>query len=263
MEIWKDIIGYEGLYQISNCGNVKSLLFGPKNRNTTKHKPQLLKQSLSSTGYSHVQLYKDGISKTINVHRMVAIAFLPNPDGKPEINHIDANRSNNNVNNLEWVTHIDNLKHAVKLGNRRPPSPKGSTKGRTHKYSIIQYSLNGEFIKRWECVKDISTAMDLNENPIFSCLNNHCETSYGYIWVKHFPDENIIMNIQPRKGKPFIQGRRNHIAQFDKNMTLIKTWDSYKDLIADTQFGTKSFGNICKCINGKRKTANGFIWKYI
>lgn len=96
MEIWKDIIGYEGLYQVSNFGNVKSFWFG---------KETILKQPLCK-GYCQVSLYKDKKTKTIQVHQLVAIHFLNHkPDGfKLVINHIDFNIRNNNVENLEIVT---------------------------------------------------------------------------------------------------------------------------------------------------------------
>ena len=116
-EVWKDIEGYEGLYQVSTCGNVKSL---PKVRRngtgTYIQKERLLKPSNTSTGYKKVELCKDGKRKGFKVHRLVAIAFIPNPDNKPEVNHIDGNKINNNIDNLEWVTSSENSVHAYETG---------------------------------------------------------------------------------------------------------------------------------------------------
>lgn len=116
-EVWKDIEGYEGLYQVSTCGNVKSL---PKIRRngtgTYIQKERLLKPSNTSTGYKKVELCKDGKRKGFKVHRLVAIAFIPNPDNKPEVNHIDGNKINNNIDNLEWVTSSENSIHAYETG---------------------------------------------------------------------------------------------------------------------------------------------------
>lgn len=116
-EVWKDIEGYEGLYQVSTCGNIKSL---PKVRRngtgTYIQKERLLKPSNTSTGYKKVELCKDGKRKSFKVHRLVAIAFIPNPDNKPEVNHIDGNKINNNIDNLEWVTSSENSVHAYETG---------------------------------------------------------------------------------------------------------------------------------------------------
>lgn len=106
-EIWKDIVGYEGLYQVSNLGRVKSLIYS-----------KILKEFNDGRcdGYSKIKLYKDKSNKTIKISRLVAIAFLPNYNNLPVVNHIDGNKQNNSVNNLEWVTHSENQKHAIRTG---------------------------------------------------------------------------------------------------------------------------------------------------
>lgn len=123
IEMWKDIEGYEGLYQISNFGNVKSypktwLCGGANNAplNEFKHSGKILKQSLRSNGYFHVCLYNCNGYKQLSIHRLVCISFIKNTDNKPCVNHIDGNKQNNNVCNLEWVTRSENQRHAVKLG---------------------------------------------------------------------------------------------------------------------------------------------------
>ena len=256
MEIWKDILGYEGLYQVSNYGNVMSLSFGPKNTSFTYIK-QLLKTSNSSTGYVHVQLYKNGKSQTVNVHRLVANAFVENPFNKPEVNHIDSNRSNNHAYNLEWVTHSENLKKR----NRILPSIKNSNLSVCH---ILQYSLNGQFIKEWNDIDDISRSLNFQRNNIISCTKGFRKSSYGYIWKWHIPGSQIETNIPPRislTGKAEKKCRK--IGQYDIHGNLIKIWSSYKEIQKDINFGAKSIGNICKCAGKMRKSAYGFIWKYI
>ena len=115
-ENWKTINGYEN-YQISNKGNVKNIITN-----------QILKQCNNGRGYKHVMLYNsDHKGKTLVVHRLVANAFIPNPQNLPEVNHIDENKTNNSVDNLEWITCKDNINHGthnVRVGinnpNRKP-----------------------------------------------------------------------------------------------------------------------------------------------
>ena len=117
-EVWKDIEGYEGLYQVSNFGNIKSLarIVHSEKRSDYKIKEKVLKQSDTTTGYKKVELHKDNKKrKSFKVHRLVAQAFIPNPENKREVNHIDGNKHNNNVNNLEWVTSSENKLHAFEM----------------------------------------------------------------------------------------------------------------------------------------------------
>lgn len=106
MEVWKDVVGYEGRYQVSNKGRVKSLNY------KRSKKPKLLTTTLHDWGYLQVRLKR----KTFYVHRLVAEAFLPNPESKPTVNHLDGNKANNKLVNLEWATLSENNKHAYKIG---------------------------------------------------------------------------------------------------------------------------------------------------
>ena len=110
MEVWKDVVGYEGLYQVSNHGNVKRILF--VNNKCTKPKEKVLKQHVTWNDRIQVDLSKEGKRKMFFVHRLVAIAFLPNPYNLPQINHIDGNPQNNMLENLEWCNGAYNMKHA-------------------------------------------------------------------------------------------------------------------------------------------------------
>lgn len=110
-EIWKDIIGYENIYQVSNFGRVRSL-----------RRLRIVNQRLSKSGYLNVTLRKESNSKLkgMRVNRLVAIAFIENINNKPYVNHINSIKTDNNVNNLEWCTQSENIKHAYKIGTKKP-----------------------------------------------------------------------------------------------------------------------------------------------
>lgn len=120
MEIWKDIKDYEGLYQVSNLGNIKSLkrtVKISKSKEKYKEVPEcILKPCHTKKGYLYVTLANNGIVKNARVHKLVANAFIPNSNENLQINHIDGNKENNNVNNLEWVTCKENIQKAWEMG---------------------------------------------------------------------------------------------------------------------------------------------------
>jgi len=112
MEIWKDVVGYESLYQVSNLGRVKSLY---------QKKEKILKKCFTIDFYHRVNLCNKGKNKNFRVHRLVAEAFIPNINQKETVNHIDGNKQNNNVNNLEWATRKEQTEHALRTGLFKPP----------------------------------------------------------------------------------------------------------------------------------------------
>ena len=137
-EIWKDIKGYEGLYQVSNFGNVKSLDRYIINKNGDKQyfPGKYLNQGISDN-YLKVILSKNNKQRTFRVHILVARTFIPNPENKPEVNHIDGNKSNNRVDNLEWNTRSENELHAYKNGLSKPSDKQ---KQAVAKYAKENYS---------------------------------------------------------------------------------------------------------------------------
>lgn len=120
-EIWVDIIGYEGLYMVSNKGRIKSLEVSKttKNGQVRKNQLKLLKNRLDGQGYHYVSLYKNKVSLNHKVHRLVAINFVPNPQNKPQVNHKNFIKTDNTLDNLEWATNSENTIHSYLFSNRK------------------------------------------------------------------------------------------------------------------------------------------------
>jgi hypothetical protein len=152
-EIWKPVVGYEDLYDVSNLGRVKSLgrEMDRKSKGVYFSDDRILKPFTSNNRRVRVRLSKKGKQMNYNIHRLVAFAFIPNPDyikDKLEINHIDGDPTNNKVSNLEWVTRSQNSMHAWKMGLNKKKI------GKDHHRSIPIncFKLNGEFVKRYESI---------------------------------------------------------------------------------------------------------------
>lgn len=168
-EIWKDIDGYNGLYQVSNLGRVKSL-----NYNKTGIE-KILKPKKSKLGYLSLWLYKKGSKrKDVRINRLVATAFLPNPNNYPVVNHKDENPQNNCVENLEWCTYQYNINY----GNCKQKMSKGKYK------PICQFSKDGTLIKIWDGAKQAADELNIDFRHISDCCKCKRKTAYGYKW--HF-----------------------------------------------------------------------------
>lgn len=150
-EEWKPIKGYEGIYEVSNMGRVKSL-----------HRSQgrILKQDTKDNGYIQVSLNKDGVQSKKHVHRLVATAFIPNPHNKSEVNHIDGNKENNNADNLEWCTREYNMRHAYR---------NGLTNADIHKKSVILYKKYGEY----KSVTEAARALNVSEFALSHAIHRN------------------------------------------------------------------------------------------
>ena len=175
-EEWKDIKDYEGLYQISNFGRVKSL--ERINKNNRKVRERILKQSKDNMGYYMVGLSKYGKEKTRTIHRLVAETFINNPNGYNYINHIDCNKTNNKVENLEWCTQKYNVQEAFRNNLQKVYRGKDSTSSK----KVGQYDLKDNLIKIWDCTMDIQRELGFKNNNISSNCLGKKPTAYGYKW---------------------------------------------------------------------------------
>ena len=186
-EVWKTIDGFEN-YMVSNLGNVKSVertVFNPKSRSGVAVKKELqLKPNLNHKGYLVVKLYNNNKSKSVAIHRLVAKAFIPNPDNLPQVNHKDENKTNNNVENLEWCTNDYNIHYgtiAKRLSEaiRNSEAHKAYSKRRCKK--VAQIDESGNIIEIWNSVVSVSTKGFYPESVI-ACCKGRKQTYKGYKW---------------------------------------------------------------------------------
>ena len=165
-EEWRDVVGYEGLYQVSSEGRVKSL------ERKGRKSERILKPGVRSEGYLFVVLYAGGKPKNLRVHRLVCQAFHENLDNKPCVNHIDENKANNCASNLEWCTYEENNNHGTH--NERS--------GKTRSKSVGQYTLDGELVKIWASTMEVERQAGFNHGNISKVTNGKCKQAYGFIW---------------------------------------------------------------------------------
>jgi hypothetical protein len=215
-EIWKDVVGWEGMYLVSNLGNIRSLdrlVRGPHPEGRIiKGK---LRKLLTVKGYLSINLIdkKSGKSTRNSVHRFVAEAFIPNTDNKPEVNHIDGNKKNNKVDNLEWCTRIENVRHAINTGLMKPhvvteehkailracaiknqnllkwqKDNKDKMREMALHASLIQvrrvkqFDKNGVFISQYDSIAEASRTTGISSQNISRCASGKHRTSKGFKW---------------------------------------------------------------------------------
>ena len=171
-ELWKDVKGYEGQYKVSNLGNVKSLKYLHHN------KEAIIKGGIKKTGYRQVILSKNYKNKYVSVHRLVAEAFIPNPLNKPQINHINGNKLDNRVGNLEWCTGSENVIHAYKTGLQIPKTAENNL----YSKKVNQYDMNNNLIRKYYAVREAARVNKLNPRDISKCCQGKRKQVGGYIW---------------------------------------------------------------------------------
>ena len=187
IEDWKSIEGYEKLYEISNLGRVKSL-----NYNGTK-KEKILKPSIDKDGYLGVVLCNNGNKKSFRVHRLVAMAFIPNPQNLPIINHKNQIVNDNRIENLEWCNYVYNNNYAdrnkkVAIASRNRMLGKKGKLNPSSK-SVLQFTKDGNFIRKWYCITDVEREIGIMHQDISKCCKGKQKTAGNFIW-KYAEQEN-------------------------------------------------------------------------
>ncbi len=165
-EVWKPIPGYEGLYEVSDLGRVRSLNYKRTGKVVIK------KLNKHKCGYLQVELWKDDKPKVIFVHRLVALAFIPNPCNLPCVNHKDENKTNNCVDNLEWCDYDYNNNYGTR----------SSRLAKTKSKTVLQYDLDGNLVKEWMSAMEIKRQTGWSQGNISSCCVGKRNIAYGYKW---------------------------------------------------------------------------------
>lgn len=234
-EQWKPVVDYEGLYEVSNLGRVKNC------RNDKIRKLQVY-----NTGYVYVHLRNKKISETPMVHILVAQAFIPNPENKSEVHHIDRDRTNNCVENLMWVTKEE---HAALH------KDKYDKIADMFSIPVYQYTLDGRFVKEWKSTADIDRQMGYKHGNIWACCNGVYASSNGYQWsyTKYDKMKPIKTPTQRTAEK-----QSNAVEQYTNDWKFVAEYPSMNEAARQTGY---SQGFISLACNGKKELAYGYRWK--
>lgn len=192
-EIWKDIPGYEGLYQASNLGNIKSLDRYKQNYSKKqKIYGKILKQQKDLDGYYKIALCKNGKYYQTNVHRIIAMTFIPNPNNLPQVNHIIAisDGGTNCVDNLYWGTQKQNMQDKKRDGHLKIRNMKNENNPNSK--IVLQLDLKGNVINKYNCIMEATRKTKINNADIGQCCKGKLKTAGGYKWK--YEDE--VINIK-------------------------------------------------------------------
>ncbi|WP_312364012.1 NUMOD4 motif-containing HNH endonuclease [Sphingobacterium sp.] len=192
-EQWKPCSGYEGFYEVSTFGNIRSI-----------RKNKILKPTKNKYGYCKVSLTGDNSYKTVNVHRVIAQTFIPNPENKPQVNHKDGNKANNRVDNLEWSTREENMQHAHLNGLMNLPS------GNRHCYFNIKSDLhprakaliNVETKEIYGCIKDCAKVLNIKEGTLRGWLNEPRINPTKIVYLDYYKSNNGWTRIESEEDLP-------------------------------------------------------------
>lgn len=241
-EIWKDIKDYEGYYQISTFGRIKSLSREKIMPNGTIcfTKERILKPSCNKGGYYSINLYKNGERINHFVHRLVAKTFIPNLNNLPEVNHIkEFEKFNNCIENLEWCDKIYNNNYGTKK----------ERQGNNNSKKVYQYNIEGNLIKVWITAKEREEAGYSYWGVSGSCTGKSI-TYNGFIWSYEEKTKEDILELMKYKRK---------IIQKTLDNKIIKIWNNLEEISKEFKISVSA---ISKCCLGKNKTSCGYKWEY-
>lgn len=244
-EIWKNvpIEPYSKYYMVSNTGNVKRIkAFGTKK---SSNYIGVLEFHIGSHGYKTVCLSTPNFSKKFLIHRLVAMTFISNPSGKSQVNHIDGNKLNNQVNNLEWVTPSENIQHAYDTGLIDYYSKDH------HFKTVYQFDKQGNLIGEFYNGMEAGRMLNISNASIYQCCIGDRHSAGGYLWS--FSKQ---ISVKPLKISP---RHENGVNQYDLNGNFIAHFNTIKEAADGTPFSKTC---IIDCCAGRKKTHKGYKWKY-
>ena len=250
----KWIEGYQGLYWITNTGRVIS---ADRYDSFNRHHGGERKQQTSKNGYKFVVLYNNGKGHMMYIHRLVALAFIPNPENKPEVDHIDNNKSNNIVSNLSWVSRKENQNNPITRKRMlENPNKYASQVGSKNPFSrkVRVYSLDGKYIRDFDCVSAASKEFNIPLSAITRvCLGQRGQT-HGFRFEYLCPAKKKIVQINKKE-----PSNKRPIIQYSKDGKYIAEYESVAD-------AARNLGiimcNIVHAAKGDLKTYKGYKWKY-
>ena len=249
-EIWKDIEGYEGCYQVSNLGRVRSVdrTITRKDGVTVNVKGRVLSTPPNQDGYPHVNLHKDGQGNSQKVHRLVAKAFIPNPQKNKEINHIDENKANNDIENLEWCTRKHNMNHGTII--ERVQSHPSIIKAREEsKKAVIGVHIKTGDEVHFESVNEADRSGFPRRN-VFSVIHGYDKSCRGYVW---FYESEYTEELKNERLKYF----KVKIKQLDDAGNVLNEF--YNMTEASEVIGIHA-SNISRAVSTGRRSG-GYYWK--
>lgn len=193
MEKWKPIIGFEGLYECSNLGNLRSVTkIVRRDENSTKIiKGRVIKQQMGTSGYKCVTFSKDGKLSNHRVHRLIAASFIKNPNEKAQVNHINEIKTDNRSENLEWVTHHENQLHGTRIERLKASTDNNGIKnpmyGRIGALNpkskpVIQYCKKGKKINEFDSAATVNRELGFNSSSVSRAAKGKLKTAHGYVW---------------------------------------------------------------------------------
>lgn len=178
-EEWRDVVGYEGLYKVSNMGRVKMLERSvPQRYGYKRIEEHLIKQILSPKNYLFVDLWRSNKNKRMSVHRLVLQAFSQQDSDRLECNHINEIRLDNRIENLEWLSHKDNLNY----GTRKDKHKQILTNHPSLSKSVLQYGLDGEFIAEYPSLREAGRQLNISMCNIKDCCKGRYKKTHGFIF---------------------------------------------------------------------------------
>lgn len=255
IEIWKPVVGYEGLYEVSSLGRVKSIDRTIPFRNSKKNIKGTILSLCLSHDYYEVSLYKDGIRETGIVHRLVANAFISNPNNYPCVNHKNEIKTDNRIENLEWCTYEYNNNYDTKI-ERASKSLRTNPKAST---SVFMLNKKGDILRKYQSIAD---AQDdgFDAKTISKCCRfvDKYITHKSYIWIYSKDIDKIPFAIKRVKNKIIQKNAFRVIATNNFNKEQ-KEYESINE--ASRSLGI-SVTQIIKCCRGIYKQTNGYTFKY-